>query len=91
MTRAERIERIARELVAYAEEYQSMPFAHIAFLREALALPPDPVPRRLAVTDVMEAVRAAAPKQFKSDGTWFDAIANFLNARIFGGLNDDVT
>ena len=76
MTRAERIIRIAEELVAYAEEYQSMPFAHIAFLREALALPPDPVPRRLTEEDVAHCIG--------DDDATVRQITAGLNARIFG-------
>lgn len=87
MTRAERIEAAAKELARVLEHpvaafrIAALGDAHSG-LKHALALPPDAAPRRLTVEDmkVIYELYQDAP---------FEAQADYLNARIFGGSNDD--
>ena len=79
MTRNERIEAAALDLRKKAQmtSYSSM-YAEIAALSEALALPPDPVPRRLTAEDIL-----LSPSWPPSARQAY-SVADFLNASIFG-------
>lgn len=72
MTRAERIEAAAMKVVKFPDEID---MEDIDALIDALALPPDPQPRRLTVEDFNEAMRRI----------WLDKqiVVDALNARIW--------
>ena len=83
MTKAERIEAAAMNLRAAVARSTGFSLGSaIADMDAALALPPDPQPRRLTVGDMIDL-------RIENGLISNQKEADFLNARIFGGSNDE--